>query len=251
MRTRCQSTGGDHPRSRGVYVAAVALTGMGTGSSPLARGLQRSDGSSSLLARIIPARAGFTPANQQESSSETDHPRSRGVYMDWVPEPSSPSGSSPLARGLRRHNQIQTNARRIIPARAGFTSRSKWLVLSRRDHPRSRGVYSLIPCHAATMPGSSPLARGLRHARQRRRRDRRIIPARAGFTRSRPVRSSGPRDHPRSRGVYSASWNLMSALLGSSPLARGLLTADSVNGTTGGIIPARAGFTDLLPEWRI
>ncbi len=50
-----------------------------------------------------------------------DHPRSRGVYTiaDLVIE--AAEGSSPLARGLRRHKLQVTHSRRIIPARAGFT----------------------------------------------------------------------------------------------------------------------------------
>ena len=98
----------------------------------------------------------------------------------------------------------------------------------------------------------------------------RIIPARAGFTtvtpdqsapnsdhpRSRGVYSGRPtgsrrsRDHPRSRGVYMASRRLISSMMGSSPLARGLLAQEG--GLLGGgrIIPARAGFT-LLQSMRV
>ena len=50
----------DHPRSRGVYTAALIAAWRETGSSPLARGLH--DHSLALLGidGIIPARAGFT-----------------------------------------------------------------------------------------------------------------------------------------------------------------------------------------------
>ena len=51
------------------------------------------------------------------------------------------------------------------------------------------------------------------------------------------------KDHPRSRGVYLHHWEVISASLGSSPLARGLLAGrHRVDGATR-IIPARAGFT--------
>ena len=52
--------GWDHPRSRGVYAAAVASESSGSGSSPLARGLRAIAPRTAVGAGIIPARAGFT-----------------------------------------------------------------------------------------------------------------------------------------------------------------------------------------------
>ncbi|ERH20826.1 hypothetical protein HMPREF1979_03280, partial [Actinomyces johnsonii F0542] len=52
----------------------------GCGSSPLARGLRVDDGEWQGPQRIIPARAGFTPAPASPPPSKSDHPRSRGVY---------------------------------------------------------------------------------------------------------------------------------------------------------------------------
>ena len=72
---------------------------------------------------------------------------------------------------------------------------------------------------------------------------RRIIPARAGFTRG-SMRPSGPGpDHPRSRGVYRAPTCGPRCGPGSSPLARGLPVSSIWNAISSGIIPARAGFT--------
>ena len=77
----------------------------------------------------------------------------------------------------------------------------------------------------------------------RRRRRRRIIPARAGFTRlAHPGRRRGG-DHPRSRGVYSPPPCPTRTIRGSSPLARGLPGPCRARAVGGGIIPARAGFT--------
>ena len=91
--------------------------------------------------------------------------------------------------------------------------------------------------------GSSPLARGLQHRVQPVLLHPRIIPARAGFTA--PVAS--PRatysDHPRSRGVYAFPESPLRKILGSSPLARGLLADPLPCCDHAGIIPARAGFT--------
>ena len=173
-------------------------------------------------ARIIPARAGFTPRGWRRRAGSRDHPRSRGVYPTSLRRPASPAGSSPLARGLRRVRRASRTRRRIIPARAGFTRRRIWLRPRAWDHPRSRGVYSLTSSLTPSRTGSSPLARGLHCAPLRRRPGRRIIPARAGFTR---ISSRSPpswRDHPRSRGVYICSRSSASILIGSSPLARGL-----------------------------
>ena len=113
--------------------------------------------------------------------------------------------------------------RRIIPARAGFTRppRRRWGCGT--DHPRSRGVY--YPCYSeqVVFEGSSPLARGLRCVDRNPGRCARIIPARAGFTRS----GFGEAVDPG----------------GSSPLARGLRIHVAGHRILTRIIPARAGFT--------
>ena len=134
-------------------------------------------------------------------------------------------------------------APRIIPARAGFTCAPPWRRRDWTDHPRSRGVYELAYDPATRTLGSSPLARGLPPDGGGQSPDRRIIPARAGFT----VRGMGPcaagRDHPRSRGVYATRLTRVWVTRGSSPLARGLRTPRTPGSEWSGIIPARAGFT--------
>ena len=50
-----------------------------------------------------------------------------------------------------------------------------------------------------------------------------IIPARAGFTTLTDGSEVITRDHPRSRGVYFCAASISARVLGSSPLARGLL----------------------------
>ena len=70
----------DHPRSRGVYFLSAAVAGVDVGSSPLARGLPLLQSPQPPRLGIIPARAGFTPNQEDEA---------RAVL-----------GSSPLARGL-------------------------------------------------------------------------------------------------------------------------------------------------------
>ena len=71
-----------------------------------------------------------------------DHPRSRGVYVYITCSCVALRGSSPLARGLRGGRGVCCSPRRIIPARAGFTTAVGLSYLTVEDHPRSRGVYS-------------------------------------------------------------------------------------------------------------
>ena len=92
---------------------------------------------------------------------------------------------------------------RIIPARAGFTSDCVPPHRLEGDHPRSRGVY-----------GRLNIDRSL---------SERIIPARAGFTDDVSLREAAAWDHPRSRGVYRLILCSEDGVIGSSPLARGLL----------------------------
>ena len=152
----------DHPRSRGVYVNAFGTADAISGSSPLARGLLTVNWVTVMGSRIIPARAGFTGCASTTTTSDPDHPRSRGVYHDPLPGWACDAGSSPLARGLPAEGRCVPLRGRIIPARAGFTPGSTRTRRFSPDHPRSRGVYSLRRNHGVLPSGSSPLARGLR-----------------------------------------------------------------------------------------
>ena len=152
-------------------------------------------------------------------------------------------GSSPLARGLRQTHRPAPDLFRIIPARAGFTSRI--FVRSRRmkDHPSSRGVYLTARVFEPVSVGSSPLARGLltlifggRIAAVDHPRSRGVYSIRRSTTWTAP-------DHPRSRGVYVPDIWLKTRTGGSSPLARGLPKRSILASSPGRIIPARAGFT--------
>ena len=195
--------GEDHPRSRGVYPVTWWGPCSTWGSSPLARGLLRSIRGQYRGAGIIPARAGFTATGTTAPYSDTDHPRSRGVYRRPAALRMPTAGSSPLARGLRQRGLHAAVGRGIIPARAGFTGDITAVGARMRDHPRSRGVYAADAEHRLCEHGSSPLARGLPTEFCPTDDGGRIIPARAGFT-GRQMTASRPRmDHPRSRGVYA------------------------------------------------
>ena len=213
------------------------------GSSPLARGLRDRQRTGGADRGIIPARAGFTPTGRRPPRTETDHPRSRGVYRCISVRNVPPMGSSPLARGLRVRGPGQRLLVRIIPARAGFTRPWRSSTKACMDHPRSRGVYRYERQSVADNGGSSPLARGLRRKNVCVPTQKRIIPARAGFTGTRETRATRSEDHPRLRGVYSRATHSVAGSPGSSPLARGLPKPGSPIARVFGIIPARAGFT--------
>ena len=258
----------DHPRSRGVYPPPAPAAESCGGSSPLARGLREELAAEQGITRIIPARAGFTCTPGMRRPSWRDHPRSRGVYPISVGRERPERGSSPLARGLPFWFSFRFSCCGIIPARAGFTIGRGSGPCPAWDHPRSRGVYSRLRPMTAGTRGSSPLARGLRDMEGARGRPRRIIPARAGFTRPHPPRRPRVQDHPRSRGVYPAracgrragrgssplarglhhGWIAMESAGGSSPLARGLRPGLIPGSPIPGIIPARAGFTCATPR---
>ena len=71
----------------------------------------------------------------------------------------------------------------------------------------------------------------------------RIIPARAGFTRTHLVDPALPEDHPRACGVYRVFRGVLWWGVGSSPRVRGLHPEEKHVHEGNGIIPARAGFT--------
>ena len=208
----------DHPRSRGVYFTVRTLPDAWSGSSPLARGLPRSDLQRTKDARIIPARAGFTVAPALSLSPRRDHPRSRGVYLPTTASPVMVAGSSPLARGLPGSQQVGDMCHRIIPARAGFTSWRRWRPCWRRDHPRSRGVYDHDQGLTGHGRGSSPLARGLREESLVADRTVGIIPARAGFTLGDRRDSNGG---PPYQGAFAFTGDLGTARLSCGSVVAG------------------------------
>ena len=255
---------GDHPRSRGVYRSGFPTPPIHPGSSPLARGLPQHPAARSPHAGIIPARAGFTGGPGYCEHHRQDHPRSRGVYQPNPVSLGQNYGSSPLARGLRCIRMADYTIERIIPARAGFTAARAGCSRSRRDHPRSRGVYTLGNATFRRREGSSPLARGLPdhsgpllQAERDHPRSRgvyavlddivRVVggssPLARGLLLVGSSHRGAERDHPRSRGVYGRSGAGGGPLAGSSPLARGLLRRTGVVHAHARIIPARAGFT--------
>ena len=160
-RTGTMALSSDHPRSRGVYDRQDRLVALGSGSSPLARGLPGQEGQEPSARGIIPARAGFTLHHLDGRARARDHPRSRGVYGQLRLSHGDLSGSSPLARGLPPVCLPRCARSGSSPLARGLRMADSTRPMAGRDHPRSRGVYpETSPCFTARA-GSSPLARGL------------------------------------------------------------------------------------------
>ena len=77
---------------------------LGSGSSPLSRGIHTSGQKTYELGRIIPALAGNTVGRHQDDPRYTDHPRSRGEYYLALVWMIVHYGSSPLSRGILTPN---------------------------------------------------------------------------------------------------------------------------------------------------
>ena len=221
-RSGLQVHGGSSPHTRGlldpggpgshgnrIIPAHAGFTNIGysqprrwTGSSPHTRGLRGAGRSPAGGPRIIPAHAGFTRDWAALGRVIPDHPRTRGVYGQMPAEAADFSGSSPHTRGLHQRSVLPASPRRIIPAHAGFTHRTRGRWCPSPDHPRTRGVYWIWRCLHGETEGSSPHTRGLPLRQEHVPRQQRIIPAHAGFTLRLDQNHVVNPDHPRTRGVY-------------------------------------------------
>ena len=142
--TRCSGPSSrrsaDHPRSCGANLFRVSTHLLPIGSSPLVRGQQPSSRLSTVVSRIIPARAGPTGQSVEIQCDRPDHPRSCGANSRCLMGAFTQDGSSPLVRG-QLIIVVPINAtQRIIPARAGPTSERTPRLHTAPDHPRSCGA---------------------------------------------------------------------------------------------------------------
>ena len=200
------------------------------------------------------------------------------MYPDERPA----KGSSPLAREHTLELGALALICGLIPARAGSTGCPPASTPPHGAHPRSRGEHRHQTLAAPFWRGSSPLTRGAPPCRHFRPSLSGLIPARAGSTHSRPIRTrwgSSPLArgalgsmgfpcrpagliparagstgrwstasgscwaHPRSRGEHACTAQLRPWPRGSSPLARGAHLPGGRSGGLPGLIPARAGST--------
>ena len=233
----------DHPRACGANVRGARYAVLRDGSSPRVRGKPGGDPPVGHQLRIIPARAGQTPACSHCRRTFPDHPRACGANLLLNSVSSRLFGSSPRVRGKPTVCVPPTRTVRIIPARAGQTQTAFQNMEKGSDHPRACGANPMLLSSMPYQSGSSPRVRGKLDPAHVYALDRRIIPARAGQTgdTASPRRSST--DHPRACGANLSKGSQITGHSGSSPRVRGKLPGIPGIALVARIIPARAGQT--------
>ena len=174
-----------------------------------------------ITTRLIPARAGKTEYRQLSQKTGTAHPRACGENCETRPKTYATPGSSPRVRGKQPSSSSSPVKPGLIPARAGKTVFDCGEVLHDGAHPRACGENLKSPPTPLPDPGSSPRVRGKPTAVFRWDSGLRLIPARAGKTRSRRRRIGRGWAHPRACGENQEFGILQVARLGSSPRVRG------------------------------
>ena len=257
----------DHPRACGANPTGSRSPVSRSGSSPRVRGKRCAIGHQITNMRIIPARAGQTASVERRGRGQTDHPRACGANRGRAPRRDFERGSSPRVRGKQPSLGSCMLLSRIIPARAGQTRHCGVWVAQYADHPRACGANCPAGTSKMNGVGSSPRVRGKLAAHVLACRLHRIIPARAGQTRSRscpprtrrriiPARAGQTGwfmlagtvcpDHPRACGANHSDPRSPRVHSGSSPRVRGKQVGQLVEDTNPRIIPARAGQTSAM-----
>ena len=181
---RSASRGGAHPRAGGENAEGWEAGGAISGSSPRGRGKHRRRIRMEAPRRLIPARAGKTRAGTTANPSGSAHPRAGGENVSSMTRTLFASGSSPRGRGKRsRALQMETRPR-LIPARAGKTIDREPTLIIARAHPRAGGENGGAGSVGFSSPGSSPRGRGKRPPSSGGGPSSRLIPARAGKTKT-------------------------------------------------------------------
>ena len=195
---------------------------------------------------LIPARAGKTATCGAGCSPRAAHPRACGENSVSAGTAGANPGSSPRVRGKPPECLRCSASTRLIPARAGKTAGAGGATVAASAHPRACGENLSMLSYVDRDAGSSPRVRGKLSFFSQTQNKNGLIPARAGKTtggaRQRPSRRAHPRacgeNHHREEGCRRAG--------GSSPRVRGKPPAQRQERDRGGLIPARAGKTDLV-----
>ena len=217
-----------HPRACGenlVWWSSSCGTG---GSSPRVRGKPAMFRRAAWAFRLIPARAGKTCSLCSWTPPARAHPRACGENPSGSAKASATSGSSPRVRGKPRRDGGDQPPPGLIPARAGKTI--------------------TIGAPLTLIWGSSPRVRGKPTAGILSRTTGGLIPARAGKTTGWGRLGPGATAHPRACGENRVRLMVRMGAEGSSPRVRGKLRLFEVIGGRRGLIPARAGKTQVGAE---
>ena len=189
-----------HPRVCGENLGCRVLERGTGGSSPRVRGKRRPLRPGDVVARLIPACAGKTATPSCAARTCAAHPRACGENAQAAVVAHYRDGSSPRVRGKREDREAERVRDRLIPARAGKTTRRSMYASLRGAHPRACGENGTPLSAEEAREGSSPRVRGKRRPGCWRGRGGRLIPARAGKTGEPPRRGREPRAHPRACG---------------------------------------------------
>ena len=136
-----------HPRARGEQAGRIQAYGLADGSSPRARGTDRTPSSRHRVRRFIPARAGNSapssgPGPLGSSGARGEQRWANAMLEMWRSVHLAQiftSRSSTGARGTGANRDSREKSSRLIPARAGNRDRSRMPSRSRPVHPRARG----------------------------------------------------------------------------------------------------------------
>ena len=157
-----------YPRWRGEHRCVRHFNYNVCGLSPLARGTLCTDGFSVVVARFIPAGAGNTTPDQNRKVADPVYPRWRGEHISLL---------------------AKTSEVRFIPAGAGNTASSERTSAVITVYPRWRGEHYYYVVRDKRGRGLSPLARGTPLADSLANLPSRFIPAGAGNTLSKLLKS--------------------------------------------------------------
>ena len=232
-----------HPRAGGENPAVCVSTIPTDGSSPRGRGKHGNRLQHPNRGGLIPARAGKTRSVASMSTVRPAHPRAGGENIQTAVQAVADFGSSPRGRGKPSGRAESTPTSRLIPARAGKTSKEPPTFWKPRAHPRAGGENVLRTQDRRTDHGSSPRGRGKHRCHARGDRRERLIPARAGKTTPLICRLRNSSAHPRAGGENTAVSSRSTASAGSSPRGRGKRAPSFARPTRARLIPARAGKT--------
>ena len=218
-----------------------AIQSCSTGSSPRVRGKPGAAGARRPRARLIPARAGKTPASTSRKPHASAHPRACGENRRPKRTKILTSGSSPRVRGKPVVLQARAGRGGLIPARAGKTLHQRHTIRSPAAHPRACGENSRCRAAVTGTAGSSPRVRGKLGGVVGVFMVYRLIPARAGKTErvgDPPLRGWA---HPRACGENRVRVEEPVRSQGSSPRVRGKLTTSAEATPWGSAHPRACG----------
>ena len=128
-----------HPRAGGENCYNTNGNRGVTGSSPRGRGKHHGGRPRAQGRRLIPARAGKTPGNLLRENTPKAHPRAGGENVMNCFRASLSAGSSPRGRGKPELAHPGPVDERLIPARAGKTTRGQGRPPCPPAHPRAGG----------------------------------------------------------------------------------------------------------------